>query len=166
MSYVLYENARILWYIGTFCYSPWSKASEARGREDWPKRKSRGRIKDFLAGRVTLIATPILQSLTNQAKDALKKSSTRLSVETGLMSSAAHRFGRVKFWIFVLIFYTAPACRKQQQIFDIQNSTRPNWWATKDISVWYNKYRKRSNGQLENIYLKEKRDICLCQIDI
>ena len=56
------------------------------------------------------------------------------------MSSAAHRFRRVEvwslkfeFWIFVLIFSTVPACRKQQQILDIQNSTRSNRWVAEDI---------------------------------
>ena len=46
-----------------------------------------------------------------------------------LMSLVAHRFGHVKFWIFVLIFSTTPACRKQQQIFNNQKSTLPNWAA-------------------------------------
>ena len=52
-----------------------------------------------------------------------------------LMSSAAHRFGRVEFWMFVLIFSTAPGLIKQQQLFNIQNWTRPKEWATKDISI-------------------------------
>ena len=36
------------------------------------------------------------------------------------MSLASHRFGRVEFRIFLLIFSTVPPCRKQQQIFQIQ----------------------------------------------
>ena len=39
----------------------------------------------------------------------------------------------VKFWIFVLIFSTAPACRKQKQTFNFQSSTRPNGQAAEDI---------------------------------
>ena len=48
------------------------------------------------------------------------------------------------FWIFVLIFFsTAPACRKQQQVFDIQNLTHPNRWAAENIGsiflrIWPN----------------------------
>ena len=34
-------------------------------------------------------------------------------------------------------FSTAPACIKQQQIFKIQNSTRPNRWANKDIYSFF-----------------------------
>ena len=34
------------------------------------------------------------------------------------MSLVAHRFGRVEFWIFALIFSTAHASGKQQQIFE------------------------------------------------
>ena len=50
-----------------------------------------------------------------------------------LVSSEAHRFGSVQFWMFVLIFSTVFAGRKQQQIFDIQNSTPPNRWAAENI---------------------------------
>ena len=49
------------------------------------------------------------------------------------MPLAAHWFGRVKFRILVLIFSTVPAWRKT--ITNIQNSTYPNQWATKDISI-------------------------------
>ena len=49
------------------------------------------------------------------------------------MSSAAHRFGRVEFWIFVLISFHC-ACLEKKQLFDIQNSTCSNWWAVEDIS--------------------------------
>ena len=42
-----------------------------------------------------------------------------------------------EFWIFVLIFSTAPACRKQQQMYEIQNSTCPNRWATKNIRIHF-----------------------------
>ena len=38
-----------------------------------------------------------------------------------LMFLVAHRFGCVEFWIFVLIFSTAPTCIKQQRIFEIQS---------------------------------------------
>ena len=37
-----------------------------------------------------------------------------------------NRFGCVEFRLFVLIFSTAPAFRKQQKMFNIQTSTRPN----------------------------------------
>ena len=37
--------------------------------------------------------------------------------------------GRVELWIFVLIFSTTPAWRKQLQIFNFQKSTSPNRWA-------------------------------------
>jgi hypothetical protein len=51
-----------------------------------------------------------------------------------LVSSEAHRFGSVQLWMFVLIFSTTVfAGRKQQQIFDIQNSTPPNRWAAENI---------------------------------
>ena len=36
---------------------------------------------------------------------------------------------------FVFIFFTMPACRKQQQMFDIQNWICPNWWAAKDLNT-------------------------------
>ena len=39
--------------------------------------------------------------------------------ESGFKSRAAYGGART---VFVLILYTAPACKKQQQIFDIQNS--------------------------------------------
>ena len=39
---------------------------------------------------------------------------------------------------YFLIFYTAPACRKHQQIFDIQNATRPNGWSAEDITYSIN----------------------------
>ena len=41
------------------------------------------------------------------------------------MSLVAHRFGRVEVRIFVLIFSTTLACKKQQQILEIRNLTRP-----------------------------------------
>ena len=57
-----------------------------------------------------------------------------------LMSSAAHWFGQVELWIFVLIFSTASTWRQQQQIFDIQNLTHPNWWAAEDSTIVSFKY--------------------------
>ena len=41
-----------------------------------------------------------------------------------------------EFWF--LIFSTAPACRKHQQIFDIQNATRPNGLSAEDITYSIN----------------------------
>ena len=55
-----------------------------------------------------------------------------------LMSLVAHRFGRVEFPIFVLIFFNS-TCLKEI-ITNIQNLTRQNWWATKDISFDYVAY--------------------------
>ena len=51
------------------------------------------------------------------------------------MSSVAHGFGSVEFWIGTCFdFSTVSVCRKQKQIFDIQNSTGPNRWAAEDNS--------------------------------
>ena len=49
-----------------------------------------------------------------------------INVLGGSSSIWTCRILNFEFCIFVLIFSTAPAWRKQQQIFDIQNSTRPN----------------------------------------
>ena len=50
-----------------------------------------------------------------------------------LMSLVAHWFGRIEFWIFVVVFYRQAQLKKIKT--NIQNSTSPNWWATKDIMV-------------------------------
>ena len=47
------------------------------------------------------------------------------------------KFGRVEFsnfelWIFAVVFFRQAHLKKSKQIFDILNSTCPNWWATKD----------------------------------
>ena len=47
------------------------------------------------------------------------------------MSLVAHQFGRVEFRIFVLTFSAAPFWIKQCK--NVQHSTFPNRWATKDI---------------------------------
>ena len=51
-----------------------------------------------------------------------------------LMSSAAHQFGRVEYCISNICYYflQADVVEKSKQIC-IQNSTRPNGWATEDI---------------------------------
>ena len=51
--------------------------------------------------------------------------------------SSTSPFWHVKFWVFVLIFSIPPACRKQQQIFDFQNSLHPNRWAAEGRSSTY-----------------------------
>ena len=61
------------------------------------------------------------------------------------------------FWIFVMIFSTEPACRKQQQMWDVQNMTCPNWWAAKDIKqkwLWIlsNKEKKMKNNSWLQIW--------------
>ena len=50
-----------------------------------------------------------------------------------LMSLVAHWFGCIEFWIFVVVFYRQAQLKKIKT--NIQNSTSPNWWATKDIMV-------------------------------
>ena len=59
----------------------------------------------------------------------------KVSGRSYLMSLAAHLFGRVEFWISNIwcCFLQAGAVEKIEQIFNIQNSTRPNQWATEDI---------------------------------
>ena len=47
------------------------------------------------------------------------------------------QIGRVEFWIFVLIFSTALACRKQQQIFDIQNRYMSCWGHNLKVGGFY-----------------------------
>ena len=52
-----------------------------------------------------------------------------------LMSSAAHRlFWTCRILNICLDFFYCTCLQKQQQIFDSQNSTRPNRWAAEDIS--------------------------------
>ena len=51
---------------------------------------------------------------------------------SGQLSCSPYNFTKTKveFWILVLVF----PLKKQKQIFDIQNVTYPNWWATEDIN--------------------------------
>ena len=50
------------------------------------------------------------------------------------MSLVAHRFELVEFWIFVVVFYRqAQLWNFFIKFFKLWNSTRPNWWATKNI---------------------------------
>ena len=57
-----------------------------------------------------------------------------------------------EFWMFVLIFSTTTACRKQQQIFDIQNSTLPKRWAAKDI--WLKSSKKVPNLYPDHLFCR------------
>ena len=49
------------------------------------------------------------------------------------MFSAAHRRILNFECLFWFDFSTVPACRKQKQKFDIQNSTPPNWWVAEVV---------------------------------
>ena len=49
------------------------------------------------------------------------------------MSLVAHRFGRVEYRIFVVVFFRQAHLKKSKPMFDILNSTLPNQWATNDI---------------------------------
>ena len=55
-----------------------------------------------------------------------------------ILSLVANRFGRVEFWILNLniwcYFPQVGAVKKSNK--NIQNSTRPNRWATKDINIF------------------------------
>ena len=67
------------------------------------------------------------------------------------MSLASHRFGRVEFRIFLLIFSTVPACGKQQQIFKFQNSTHPNRWAAEDMFDWVEPSINQLSFETDNV---------------
>ena len=81
-----------------------------------------------------LIGWYVLSKLSCQALSITKKKKVSKSQKIFFLSYVLDsssiwtcRIMNYKFWIFVLIFLTAaPACRKQQQMFKIQNSTCPS----------------------------------------
>ena len=121
-SYSTVKNARILRYLFTFFPNP-------------PMQCAFWNLQNFelsnYVERSFYIFRNVIKMIMCDISMPSWKQITKLFWK--YMSLVAHRFGRVEVRIFVLIFSTTLACKKQQQILEIRNLTRPIRWATKDI---------------------------------